>query len=137
VLEANISTAVDVTGDRREIRRPDYPIVALQQLTRNALLHRNYESSNSPVRVYWYEDRIEILSPGGPFGRVNLENIGQSGVTDYRNPQIAAAMRALGYVQRFGLGFPLARKELKKNGNPDLVLEANHDAVLVSLRKAP
>jgi ATP-dependent DNA helicase RecG len=39
-------------------------------------------------------------------------------VTDYRNPLMAEGMKILGFVQRFGLGIPLAEQELRKNGNP-------------------
>ena len=119
----------------REIKRADYPIVALQQLARNAVLHRTYEATNAPARVYWFSDRIEIHSPGGLYGRVNAGNFGQPGVTDYRNPLLAEAMKVLGYVQRFGMGIPLARKELEKNGNPPLELAANPNAVLVTVRR--
>ncbi len=76
----------------------------MQQLVRNAVLHRTYETTNAPVRVYWYSDRIEIHSPGGLYGQVNPENFGQPQVTDYRNPLLAEAMKALGFVQRFGVG---------------------------------
>ena len=93
-----------------EIIRPDYPIVAIQQLVRNAVLHRTYEGTNAPVRIQWFSDRIEILSPGGPYGRANRANFGQPGITDYRNPHLAEAMRNLGYVQRCGVGIALARK---------------------------
>jgi len=65
------------------------------------------------VRVYWFDDRIEIHNPGGPFGSVTPENFGQPGVTDYRNPNLAEALRALGYVQRFGAGIAIARKALR------------------------
>ena len=57
-------------------------------------------------------------SPGGPFGQVNRQNFGRPGITDYRNPHLAEAMKNLGYVQRFGIGIQLARSELQKNGNP-------------------
>lgn len=116
ILQANISTATDIKAQSREIKQPDYPIAALQQLVRNAIMHRSYESTNAPVRVYWFQDRIEIQSPGGLFGQVNRENFGR-GVTDYRNPHLAEAMKNLGYVQRFGIGIPTAQKELRKNGN--------------------
>ena len=53
-------------------------------------------------------DRIEILSPGGPFGQVTVENFGQPGIVDYRNPNLAEAMRVLGLVQRFGVGIAIA-----------------------------
>jgi len=98
-------------------------------------LHRNYETSHAPARVYWFNDRVEIHSPGGPFGQVNEQNFGRPDATDYRNPLIAEAMKSLGYVQRFGLGFPLARKELARNGNPDLRIECNPHAVLVTLTR--
>jgi ATP-dependent DNA helicase RecG len=73
-------------------------------------MHRSYEATNAPVRVYWFDDRIEIHNPGGPFGSVTVENFGQPGITDYRNPNLAEALRALGYVQRFGAGIAIARK---------------------------
>jgi ATP-dependent DNA helicase RecG len=85
---------------------------ALRQLIRNAYMHRSFEATNAPVRVYWFDDRIEIHNPGGPFGSVTPENFGRPGVTDYRNPNLAEALRALGYVQRFGAGIAIARKAL-------------------------
>ncbi|MFA7505467.1 MAG: ATP-binding protein [Burkholderiaceae bacterium] len=95
-----------------EQRHDAYPVEALQQLVRNAYLHRSYENTSAPVRVYWFADRIEISNPGGPYGSVTVENFGQPGLADYRNPNLAEAMRALGWVQRFGAGLAIARKAL-------------------------
>ena len=81
-------------------------------------MHRSYEHTNAPIRITWYHDRVEVVSPGGPFGLVNPENFGQPGITDYRNPTLAEAMRSLGYVQRFGVGLPLVRDSMERNGNP-------------------
>lgn len=135
VIEANNSIYTYVTSERVEIRRPEYPLVALQQLVRNAILHRTYEGTNSPVRIYWFSDRIEIHSPGGPFGQVTKENFGQPGVTDYRNPHLAEAMRVLGYVQRFGIGIEIARKLLEENGNPPPTFDVERNFILVTVRK--
>mgnify|MGYP003602040507 CR=1 FL=1 len=135
VLEANNSIYTYVTAERVEIRRPEYPLAALQQLVRNAILHRTYEGTNSPVRIYWFSDRIEIHSPGGPFGQVTKENFGQPGVTDYRNPHLAEAMRVLGYVQRFGIGIEIARKLLEENGNPPPMFDVERNFILVTVRK--
>ncbi len=60
LLKANIQTSVDFTSGPVEVRKPDYPLVALQQVARNAILHCSYENTNAPVRLYWFEDRIEI-----------------------------------------------------------------------------
>src|SRR5262249_34705188 len=119
-LEAHVETARDLTSGPIDVARPDYPIVALQQIARNAIMHRNYEGTNAPVRVYWFSDRIEISNPGGPYGQVTRSNFGRPGVTDYRNPNLAEAMRNFGYVQKFGVGIAQARAALEKNGNPPL-----------------
>jgi ATP-dependent DNA helicase RecG len=135
VLKAHIAVAADVTSGKTEIRSPEYPFSALQQLVRNAIMHRTYEATNAPVRILWYTGRIEISNPGGPFGQVTRENFGMPGVVDYRNPQLAGALKDLGFVQRFGLGIQLARKELAKNGNPPLEFEVETSHVLVTVRK--
>ncbi len=135
VLEANIEVATSITEGPREIRRPDYPLAALQQLVRNAVLHRSYEGTNAPVRCYWFDDRIEIHSPGGPYGQVTAENFGQPAVTDYRNRHLAEAMRVLELVQRFGVGISIARRELEKNSNPPPELDVQPTFVLVTVRK--
>lgn len=136
LLRLNTRTAVDVGTGLKDVRKADYPLAALQQLTRNALLHRNYEGTNSPVRLTWYNDRIEIYSPGGPYGTVTIENFGRPGITDYRNPILAEAMGALGYVQRFGAGLPIARKSLDENGNPPANFTPNASYVGIIVRRA-
>lgn len=135
VLQANIAIATNITAQPTEIKQPDYPITALQQLVRNAVMHRSYEETHAPVRVYWFQDRIEIQSPGGLFGQVNRRNFG-NGVTDYRNPHLAEAMKNLGYVQRFGIGIPTAQKELEKNGNPLAEFNLEDSYTLVVVRRS-
>ena len=127
---------VDLTSSTTEIRHAPYSNIALQQLIRNAVLHRTYESTHAPVRVYWFEDRIEIHSPGGPFGSVTVDNFGTPGITDYRNPHIADAMKVLGFVQRFGVGIATARAELKKNGNPPPDFTISPEHVLVTVKRS-
>lgn len=135
ILDANISISSDVRSGPTEIKHADYPIVALQQICRNAVLHRTYESTNAPVRIYWFLDRIEIYNPGNLYGIVNEQNFGQPGATDYRNPLISEAMKVLGFVQRFGMGIPLARKELQKNGNPEPEFIFESSGILVIIRR--
>lgn len=136
LLRLNIRTAVTIGDELRDSRRPDYPLAALQQLTRNAIMHRSYEATASPVRITWYNDRVEIYSPGGPYGVVTVENFGQPGVTDYRNPILAEAMGGLGYVQKFGAGLPIARRTLEMNGNPPAEFTPDPSYVGVIVREA-
>lgn len=136
-LEAHNRTAVDLTSGSQERRTSLYPMPALQQIVRNAVMHRSYEATNAPIRITWYDDHLEISNPGGPYGSVTQENFGQPGITDYRNPNLAEAMRVQGFVQRFGVGIATARKALAANGNPALefIISATHVAVI--LRPVP
>lgn len=136
LAESNISVRTDLTSGPQECRKPDYPLVAIQQLTRNALMHRSYEATNAPVRIHWFSNRIEIRSPGGLYGSVTSANIG-TGETDYRNPLIAEIMHRLGFAQRFGLGLPLAREAMETNGNPPLEFAFFPTHVSATLRPAP
>lgn len=134
-LNAHNRVSIDITTAPTEIKKYDYPLAAIYQLVYNAVLHRIYENTNSPVRIYWFNDRIEITSPGGPFGNVTKENFGKPGITDYRNPNLAVVLKNYGYVQSFGRGIPTARRELQKNGNPQLEFEVNQNAVLCIVRR--
>jgi ATP-dependent DNA helicase RecG len=136
ITDAHIRVATTVAGNTVERRAPDYPITAMQQLLRNAVIPRNYETSNAPVQWYWFSDRIEIHNPGGLYGRATPQNFGKPGGNDYRNPTIAGALYLLGFVQRFGMGILMARKACSDNGNPppEFIFEATNFAVIVRTR---
>lgn len=136
-LNAHNRTAIDIISKPTHQISTDYSIAALQQILYNAVLHRTYENTNAPIRVYWYDDRIEIISPGGPYGNVTSENFGQLGITDYRNPNIADVMKTFGFVQRFGRGIATARSLVEENGNPPLKFEINQSMVLCTFYKKP
>jgi ATP-dependent DNA helicase RecG len=136
-LKATLAVAVDFTsGAATEVRTSPYPLSALQQLTRNAVMHRTYEGTNAPVRVYWFDDRIEISSTGGPYGAVTQANFGRPGVADYRNPVLAGVLKTMGFVQRFGFGIAEARRAMEANGNPLLEFQVEATTVLAVLRTA-
>ncbi|WP_395791706.1 ATP-binding protein [Aquimonas sp.] len=136
-LKATLAVAVDFTsGSTTEVRAAGYPLSALQQLARNAVMHRTYEGTNAPVRIYWFDDRIEIANPGGPYGAVTQENFGRPGASDYRNPILAAALKNMGFVQRFGFGIAEARRAMAANGNPPPEFQVEPTNVLATLRLA-
>jgi ATP-dependent DNA helicase RecG len=136
-LKAHNRAAVDITSEPTHQIRMPYPQAALQQILYNAVLHRTYESTNAPIRLYWFNDRIEINSPGGPYGNVTPENFGQPGVTDYRNPNIADVLKTFGFIQAFGRGIATARRVMEINGNPPIEFETNQTAVVCILRGKP
>lgn len=106
----------------REENIVDYPAWAIRELLMNAVCHRDYEG-NGPIQFYQYDDRIEILNPGGLYGKANPKNF--PWVNDYRNGVIAEAMKVMGFVNRFSRGVQRVQEELidNKNGEADFNLE--------------
>lgn len=98
----------------REQMKINYPYEAIRELLMNAVMHRNYQN-NAPIKFYEYEDRIEIDNPGNLYGKVRPENFPNE--NDYRNPVVAEAMKALGYVNRFSRGINMVQEILKENKN--------------------
>jgi ATP-dependent DNA helicase RecG len=133
LLPLQIHSPRSAAGGLRHEDSPDYPLAAIREFVLNAIMHRTYEGTNSPVRVNWFEDRVEILSPGGLYGQVTPQNYDR--VSDYRNPVVAEGMKALGYVERFGTGIARATAALARNGNPpaEFTFEPTH--VLVAVRR--
>ena len=134
-VKTNIGVGLDFPSGPEEIRKPDYPGVAIEQVAHNAIMHRSYDRSNTPVRIYWFSDRVVIQSPGGLYGSVTPENI-DLGVTSYRNPLIAEILYHLGFAQRFGLGLRIAKEAMQLNGNPRIEFGFASTHVTVTLRIA-
>ena len=135
IFKINISVALDTSGETH-MEKPDYPFEALRELARNAVIHRNYEATNTPVRICWLGDRVEIISPGSVYGEVTAENFGKPGSTAYRNPTIAEAMKNLGFMQRFGIGIATADNALQRNDNPPADFKIEDTFIHVTLRPA-
>ena len=127
-FEGDLATQFGVLNDfiksqivrrvQRELGAPyesNYPLQAIQELLFNAVIHRDYQS-NAPIRFYEFEDRIEIINPGGLFGDARPENFPHT--NDYRNPALAEAAKVLGWVNKFNVGVKRAMKALEDNGNP-------------------
>lgn len=121
MLESFVQNAVVTTRPMsvsmlREKIVHNYPDKALRELLMNACMHRDYQS-NMPIRLYQYEDRIEILNAGGLYGEARPENFPM--INDYRNPIVAEAMRGLKYVNMFNRGIQRVKNLLYENGNPE------------------
>ena len=133
IIASNITQAADLSGTTQHTHA-SYPSIALQELIRNAVIHRNYEATASPVMLTWYADRVEITSPGGSYGSVTAATFGQAGLTDARNPALASAAKAMGFVQRFGSGIPRAQAALRANGNQPAEFRIEPNFVNVTVR---
>ncbi len=81
-----------------------------------ACMHRDYQA-NMPVRLYQFDDRVEIMNAGGLYGEARPENFPT--VNDYRNPVVAEAMKEMKYVNMFNQGIRRVQDMLRENGNPE------------------
>lgn len=135
LLSGHLRTRLAEGEGFREEQLTDFPPEALRETCVNALMHRDYENSHAPVRIAWFDDRIEITNPGGPFGQVRTDNFDR--VTDYRNPRLAGAMKGLGYANRFGRGIWRIRSAMARSGSPapEFLVDASTWSVI--LRKWP
>ncbi len=120
-LKAHNAEIPSKAAGMREAFAPAYPDEALKELARNLIQHRLYEGTNAPSRVEWYDRRIELSNPGGPYGRAAEGQFGEH--SDYRNPLVTGKLAELGYVQRLGRGVRRVRLLLERNGNPPLEVE--------------
>ena len=138
VSRANVHTMVKIEPGAPESRQPDYPLGALSEILRNAILHRSYDELHisAPTRFTIYTNRVEITSPGGPYGPVSKEQFGRPDVTSYRNEPLAEVMQRLGYVQRYGVGIALANQLMSENGNPSIEFDITDSMIRAILHKS-
>lgn len=106
----------------REKNQSNYPADALRELVLNACMHRDYQS-NMPTRFYQFADRIEIMNPGGLYGKARPENFPE--VNDYRNPIIAQALKVMGYVNMFNRGVSRVKSMMVENGGIEPVFNVD------------
>ncbi|MBV9445609.1 MAG: putative DNA binding domain-containing protein [Streptosporangiaceae bacterium] len=65
----------------------EYPETALREAVVNALVHRDLSSSarGTQIQIEMYPDRLVIKNPGGLFGPVTIDNLGEEGISSARN----------------------------------------------------
>lgn len=98
-----------------------YPEEACREALVNALAHRDYTVQNG-VEVIFYDDRLEIKSPGLLLSTINVKDIeAQKSVHESRNALIARVLRESALMRELGEGFQrifkaLADHELDRPG---------------------
>ncbi|MDI6894240.1 MAG: ATP-binding protein [Bacillota bacterium] len=85
-IERNLPHRAVVEGPGR-VDEPLYPAAVLREAVVNALGHRDYSplARGSAVQVRIFPDRLEVENPGGLFGPVTVDRLGEAGVQASRN----------------------------------------------------
>jgi ATP-dependent DNA helicase RecG len=112
-------------ADFSEVRRKDVwsiPLEILREVVINALVHADYSQRGAPIRVAFFDDRIEVENPGILLPGMTIEDM-RRGVSKIRNHVIARIFRELNLIEQWGSGFPRILREAEKLGLPDLQVE--------------
>jgi len=107
-------------ADFSEIRRKDVwsiPLTILREALVNAIVHADYSQRGAPIRVSFFDDRIEIENPGILLPGMTIEDVKQ-GVSRIRNRVIARVFRELDLIEQWGSGFRRILKDAEELGLP-------------------
>ena len=100
-----------IQGDQavNSLGKLEIPKIVIEELLVNALIHRDYFIS-SPVRIFIFSNRIEIISPGHIPNNLTIENI-KNGNSNIRNPILASFATKILPYRGLGNGIRRALKE--------------------------
>jgi ATP-dependent DNA helicase RecG len=105
---------------------PEYPEFAWQEAIVNAFAHRDYEVQGREVEVWFYEDRMEVLSPGSLVPPVTLDGLRRRRpLHASRNPLLVRVLADAGIMRDEGEGIPRIFEEMQESflRDPELNIE--------------
>ncbi|HEX29386.1 TPA: hypothetical protein ENG04_04825 [Candidatus Poribacteria bacterium] len=92
----------------------EYPLDALREAIINALIHRNYLET-ADVRVFIFDDRIEVINPGSFPEGVSPDEPVHKPV----NPILCQFMYDVGFIERYGSGIKMMKRLCRQWGNKE------------------
>lgn len=108
-----------------------YPKIAIREALVNAVLHRDYLITDQKIKLYLFEDRIEIHNPGGLLPGLNLENLIHKQKT--RNEVLVRVFRELKYIEELGSGIQKIKSETQAQGLPEPVFSTDEYSFSITL----
>ena len=90
----------------------EYPLEALREAIINALIHRNYQK-HSDVRVFIFDNRVEVINPGTFPEGVSPD----APVHEPVNPILSQFMYDVGFIERYGSGIRMMKRLSEEWGN--------------------
>lgn len=132
-IKNNSKKAWKIEGLNR-IEFIDYPEDAVREAIVNALVHRDYNIIGSEVHIDMYDDRLEIISPGGMYDGKNIQEVDIDKVASIRrNPIVADIFSRLDYMERRGSGL----KRIKEAFRDEKLVEfySNQSSFYVVMRR--
>ena len=123
-INLNNRTRIEINGNPQRQELKDYPSVAIREAIVNAFAHRDY-LLHSTIKVEIFDNRMEILSPGGIPDGLTLEEV-KDGMTAVRNPQLVHVLDKLKYIENYGTGIRRIYEAYRKTGkSPEFDVRPN------------
>ena len=98
---------------------PEYPDFAWQEAITNAVAHRDYEIQGRETEVWFYDDHLEVSSPGGVAPPATEEALRRGAPAHAsRNPLLVRALATAGYMRDEGEGIPRVLHEMSEKSLP-------------------
>ena len=98
----------------RRTERFEYPLKALREAVINALIHRDYRST-ADTRVFIFDDRFEVISPGTFPEGVTPDKPWHRPV----NPILCSLIYDIGWIEKYGSGIPMMKRLCRQQGNKE------------------
>ena len=133
-LDLHLRTPHKIVGFEPE-PRPELPKEALREAIVNAVAHRDY-TVRGPIRLFIFDDRIEIHTPGKPPNTVT-EDAMRVGVHVVRNPRIYARLSDAGLVTRAGTGIRRIIRLVREATGEDIGIKVSESEVVLTLPRKP
>lgn len=97
----------------------EYPVKAIREAIRNAVVHRDYSLSGKDIKIAIYDDMVEITSPGNLLPSIDYNQM-EARQSDIRNKIIAPVFKKMGLIDQWGNGLKLITDELNTYNNIEL-----------------
>ncbi len=124
-IKTNLRTPSTIVGAKR-VEAPSYPDRVFRELIVNACIHRNYSIAGATIRIFIFDDRLEVISPGRLPNTVTVEKL-PIGTSFARNPVLVRLMENLGYMDKLGRGLPMVWQEVEKLGQRVKFIESGEE----------
>lgn len=120
----------EIQGTER-IKAEKIPETAFREAIANALIHRAWDVE-SQIKVSMFDDRIEIISPGGLPSGITEDEYLSGKLSVLRNRNLANVFYRLGFVEIFGTGI-IRIKQLYEEGLKQPDFEVSENAIKIVL----
>ena len=117
---------------------PEYPTFAWQEAIVNAVGHRDYSEQGREIEVWFYDDRMEVTSPGRLVQPVTLEALqSRHSIHVSRNPLVVRVLVEAGIMREEGEGIPRMFEEMEESFLELPGLSEESGLFRVTLRNTP